>query len=218
MIWYIARSGGLIAWALLALSVIWGLALSTKVTHGRPKPAWLLDLHRFLGGTALVFTVIHVTSISLDTYVHFGPVNVLVPFTGSWHPVAVAWGILGVYALLAVEVTSLLRKRLPKNVWRKTHFLAFAAFGLTTLHAMTAGTDRHTAAMKLAVVSISALIVGLTGLRIYQAATKPPRPVPATSKPRPTPTPTRVRTASTPYIATAPTAKRPLVAAGRERQ
>ena len=172
MIWYVARSGGLMAWALLALSVIWGLALSTKVTQGRPRPAWLLDLHRFLGGTALVFTTVHVTSITLDTYVHFGPVNVLVPFAGSWHPAAVAWGIVGVYALLAVEVTSLLRRHLPKKVWRRTHFLAFAAFGLTTLHAMTAGTDRHTAAMKLAVVSVSTLIAGLTALRIYQSATK----------------------------------------------
>ena len=173
MIWYLARSGGLIAWALLALSVIWGLALSTKVTHGRPRPAWLLDLHRFLGGTALVFTAVHVASMSLDTYVHFGPVNVLVPFTGSWHPAAVAWGIIGVYALLAVELTSLLRKHLPKRVWRKTHFLAFAAFGLTTLHAMTAGTDRHTAVLQLAVASVSALVAGLTALRIYQSATRP---------------------------------------------
>lgn len=218
MIWYVARSGGLIAWALLALSVIWGLALSTKVTQGRPKPAWLLDLHRFLGATALVFTAIHVTSISLDTYVHFGPVNVLVPFTGSWHPDAVAWGILGVYALLAVEVTSLLRKRLPKNVWRKTHFLAFAAFGLTTLHAMTAGTDRHTAAMQLAVVTTSALIAGLTALRIYQATTKAPRPAmaAATTRRGTAPRPVSARYAATPPGADRRPAARPLVGAGRQ--
>jgi hypothetical protein len=90
ILWYVARSGGLVAWGLLALSVIWGLAMSTKVMKGRPRPTWILDLHRFLGGTALVFAAIHVVSISLDTYVHFGPVEVLVPFTGSWHPVAVA--------------------------------------------------------------------------------------------------------------------------------
>ena len=29
--WYVARSGGIVAWALLAASVLWGLALSTKV-------------------------------------------------------------------------------------------------------------------------------------------------------------------------------------------
>ena len=160
----------------------------------------------------------YITSISLDTYVHFGPVNVLVPFTGSWHPDAVAWGILGVYALLAVEVTSLLRKRLPMNVWRKTHFLAFAAFGLTTLHAMTAGTDRRTAAMQLAVVTISTLIAGLTALRIYQASTKAPRPAMAatTASRRATPRPVSAPSAGPPPRPARPPAERPLVAAGRQ--
>ena len=174
ILWYVARSGGLIAWGLLALSVIWGLALSTKVMKGRPRPAWLLDLHRFLGGTALVFTAVHVISISLDTYVHFGPIELVVPFTGTWHPVAVAWGILAFYALLAVEITSLLRRRISKRVWRSTHYLAFPLFALTTVHALSAGTDRHTLAVRLAVLSATTVILALTGLRLLQAS--PSRP------------------------------------------
>ena len=54
MTWYIARSSGIVAWLLLAGSVLWGLALSTKVLRGKPRPNWILDLHRFLGGIALV--------------------------------------------------------------------------------------------------------------------------------------------------------------------
>ena len=71
---------------------------------------------------------------SIRPYVHFGLVEVLVPFTGTWHPAAVAWGIIGLYALAAVEVTSLLRRRLSKRVWRATHFLSFPLFALTTVH------------------------------------------------------------------------------------
>jgi hypothetical protein len=174
ILWYVARSGGLVAWGLLALSVIWGLAMSTKVMKGRPRPTWILDLHRFLGGTALVFAAIPVVSISLDTYVHFGPVEVLVPFTGSWHPVAVAWGILGLYALWAVEITSVLRRHLSKRVWRSTHYLAFPLFALTTVHALSAGTDRHSVAFRLAVVGASAVILGLIGLRVVRAGQDPP--------------------------------------------
>jgi hypothetical protein len=48
-----------------------------------------------------------------DSYVHFSLVNVLVPLTGDWHPLAVAWGIAGMYLLLAVELTSLARPRVP---------------------------------------------------------------------------------------------------------
>jgi hypothetical protein len=90
--WYTARAGGIVAWVLMGIGVVWGLALSTKVTRGRPRPNWILDLHRFLGALALVFTGVHVAAIVADSYVHFGLTEVLVPFTGSWHPVAVAWG------------------------------------------------------------------------------------------------------------------------------
>ena len=92
--WYAARAAGIVAWALAAGSVVWGLALSTRATGRKPRPAWLFDLHRFLGGLALVFTAIHVVAIVADTYVHFSLINVLVPFTGTWHPAAVAWGIV----------------------------------------------------------------------------------------------------------------------------
>ena len=50
--WYVARAGGIVAWALLTASVLWGLILSTKLRPPRVRPAWTLDLHRFLGGRA----------------------------------------------------------------------------------------------------------------------------------------------------------------------
>ena len=50
--WYTARAGGIVAWALLAASVVWGLLLSTRVRPGGVAPSWILDLHRFLGGLA----------------------------------------------------------------------------------------------------------------------------------------------------------------------
>ena len=148
--WYATRSAGIVAWVLLVLSVLWGLALSTKVFGKRPRPNWLLDLHRFLGGLAVVFTAVHVVAIVLDSFVAFTPLNVLVPFTGSWHPGAVAWGIVAMYTLVAVELTSLLRKRISKQAWRVTHYLSFPLFALATIHVLTAGTDRHTFLLRCA--------------------------------------------------------------------
>ena len=107
LLWYTARSSGIVAWALVNAGVLWGLVLSTKLLGKRPRPNWVLDLHRILGGAAVVFTGIHVASIVLDSYVHFGLVDVLVPLASSSHPVAVAWGIVALYLVLAVEVTSL---------------------------------------------------------------------------------------------------------------
>src|SRR5947208_13077297 len=104
MLWHTARAAGIVAWALAATSVIWGLALSTRALGRKPRPAWLFDLHRFLGGLALIFTGVHVLAVLFNAYVHFSLVNILVPFTGTWRPPAVAWGIVGVYLLLAVEL------------------------------------------------------------------------------------------------------------------
>ena len=182
--WYTARSGGIVAWALLAASVLWGLALSTKVLRGKPRPNWILDLHRFLGGLALIFTGIHVLAIIFDSFVHFGLVEVLVPFTGNWHPVAVAWGIIGLYLLAAIEVTSLARKRLSKKVWRSTHYLSFPLFALTTIHALSAGTDRSTFILRWGIIAVVVAVTGLTAMRINKAdkhdvLTSPPSGAPA---------------------------------------
>ncbi len=173
LIWYTARASGLVAWALLAASVLWGLAQTTRMFRAsqRARPAWLLDLHRFLGASALVFLAVHITSILLDTYVHFGIIEVLVPFTGTWHPGAVAWGIAAMYLLLAVELTSLLRSRLPRRVWRATHYVTFPLFAVATVHALTAGTDRHLAPMQIGMLAVSALIAGLLVFRIVAHAT-----------------------------------------------
>ena len=167
--WYVARAAGLVAWTLLTASVFWGLSISTKVFRGKPRPAWMLDLHRYLGGLATIFTVLHVAAIVADSYVHFDLMSILVPFAGSWRPVAVAWGVVGMYLLLAVELTSLVRTRLPKKLWRATHYASFPLFGLATLHALTAGTDGSAWLVQLAAAGAAIGIAAMTVLRVVQS-------------------------------------------------
>jgi predicted ferric reductase len=189
VLWYSARAAGIVAWALATASVVWGLALSTRATGRTARPAWLFDLHRFLGGIALTFTGIHVSSVLVDSYVHFGLVNVLVPFTGTWHPLAVAWGIVAFYALLAVELTSLARPRIPKVLWRRVHFASFALFAAGTVHALTAGTDAHSTAFTIAALAACGLVGALTAIRVATSlearrrrAIPPAPPAPAVTR------------------------------------
>jgi methionine sulfoxide reductase heme-binding subunit len=166
--WFTARASGIVAWGLAAASVVWGLALSTRLLGRRPRPAWLLDLHRYLGGLALSFTGVHVLSVLADSYVHFSLVNVLVPLTGDWHPLAVAWGIAGMYLLLAVELTSLARPRVPRRLWRRVHYAGFAVYVMTTVHGV-AGTDGRSPAFLVANAVVAALVAGLTASRVAAA-------------------------------------------------
>ena len=171
--WDVARAGGLVAWTLATASVVWGLALSTRLARRKPWPAWLLDLHRFLGALAVIFTVVHVGAILMDSYTHFGIAAVLVPFVATWHPAAVAWGIVAFYLLVAVEVTSLLKRRIGKRWWRRVHFGSFALFVFATVHAVMAGTDTKTDLVLGAIVLLSLPVAALTAVRIGGAGPAP---------------------------------------------
>ncbi len=172
--WDTARAGGIVSWCLLAAGVLWGLAISTKATVGRVRPNWMLDLHRFLGGLAVVFVGVHVVAIVLDSFVHFGLAEVLVPLASSWHPVAVAWGIVAMYLVLAVELTSLARRRLPKRIWHGVHLLAYPTFALATIHGLSAGTDRQNLLWQVVVWVTVAAIVVLTTVRVVGLSRRPP--------------------------------------------
>jgi hypothetical protein len=174
LLWYVARASGIVAWSLVSASVLWGLALSTRAFGRRMKHSWLLDLHRFLGGLALVFTAVHILAIVSDSYVHFGLVEVLVPLAATWHPLAVSFGIVGFYLLLAVELTSLARDRLPRRLWRQVHFASFPLFAVTTVHLLAAGTDAQNPVLTGAVIGVVASVGALTTYRFL-----PEDPAPA---------------------------------------
>ena len=70
--WYVARSSGIVAWATVTASILWGLTLSSRLVRKRGVPAWLLDLHRYLGTLSLVFVLIHLGGLWADNFVYFG--------------------------------------------------------------------------------------------------------------------------------------------------
>lgn len=167
--WYVARSSGIVAWALLTAAVVWGLLLSTRIIANRKAPKWLLDLHRFLGGLSVVFVGVHIAGLVADSYVHFGVADILVPFASSWKPTAVALGVVGMWLLLAVEGTSLLMRHLPRKRWHAIHLLSYVLFWMSTLHGMLAGTDRHEPPLALGEIAAALLVVFLTVYRVVQS-------------------------------------------------
>ena len=163
--WYLARATGYVAWALVTTSVITGLLLSTRLTNGRPTPAWTLDLHRFLAGTAVAFTGLHIVGLVADNYVHFGAADLLIPFASGWRTGAVALGVIAMYLLAAIEISSLLMRRLPRRLWRAIHLSSYVAFWAATFHLTTAGTDAGHPASKVATALAIAAVVFLTLVR-----------------------------------------------------
>jgi predicted ferric reductase len=159
--WYVARGAGLLTWALLVASMTWGLLYATRVLGRRASAWWLLGVHRFLGASALVFIGIHVAALIADSYVHFSLTDAFVPFTGSWHPVAVGWGIVTMYLLVTIEITSLLRSRMDRQLWRMIHLASYPAFALATVHGLAAGTD-----LRAMVSTAMAIVLGTVAIAV----------------------------------------------------
>ena len=163
--WYVARATGLVAWALAVASILWGLALSTRAGGKRPKAPWLLDLPRHLGGLTMAAVALHLVALVADSFATFDLVDLLVPFASGWRPGPVAWGVVAFWLLLAVEVTSLLGRRVPKKWWRRVHLTSYVVAVTATVHGLTAGADAGNPVVLGAVVVATAAIAFFTAYR-----------------------------------------------------
>lgn len=144
--WYVARATGLVAWALLALSTALGVVVTARGASVR-RPAWFVDFHRGLSGLACVFVGGHLVAILADSFANLGILDLLVPMRSTLSPGALAWGIVALYLLVAVEATSLAQRRLPYRCWRRVHYLGLVIFLLSTVHGLLAGTDADNRAL-----------------------------------------------------------------------
>jgi hypothetical protein len=148
-------------------------ATATHVLGRRAPSAWLLSVHRALGGLALTF------------------LGVLVPFASGWRTAAVAWGIVGAWLLVAVETTSLVRHRLPTRLWRWVHLSSCVTFVTATVHLFTAGSDTSGLAIRSAVVLLTGVVALLSIAAVLDLShTAPPSSADLADRP-----PTRTRSA-----------------------
>ena len=171
--WYVARAGGIMAWALVLTSCTWGLLHALRAFGRRPSPSWMLSTHRYLSALAVVFVGVHVVALLADSFVQFSLADVLVPMVSTWHPLAVAWGVVGMYVLVAVEVTSLLRARLTPKAWRGVHMLSYVLLALVTIHFLSAGTDARDILPTTSAVLIGvATVFGAAMLLTWRTAPK----------------------------------------------
>jgi len=203
--WYVTRASGVVAYALLAASVVFGVVMAGRLHGKRPSRPWVLDVHRMLGGLAVLLVGVHIGALLLDRFVSFDVADVLVPFASAWNPAAVAAGAVALWMLAAVELTSLVRNRIPNHVWRRVHMLSFAVFVLASAHFVAAGTDATSPVAIISLLAVISTVVGLTGIRMARllaptGSTRPqraaaPEAAPAVScaPPPPRPLPRRAR-------------------------
>lgn len=139
--WDATRSSANVAWVLLLFTILWGVLLTTRVLRGIDRPAWLLDLHKWLGVVVIVFSVIHMVTLVLDSYINFSVWSVLIPGLSTYRTWSVAAGVLGFWLLVTVQLTSVFKRKFTQRTWRQIHMLSYPLYGIIAVHALTAGSD-----------------------------------------------------------------------------
>src|SRR2546426_653761 len=86
--WDVARAGGFTAYVLLTLSVVVGLALSTRLQSPSRWPRLLnSELHNFLTLLSTIFLGVHVLAVVVDPFTHFGWNEILIPLASHYRTV-----------------------------------------------------------------------------------------------------------------------------------
>jgi DMSO/TMAO reductase YedYZ heme-binding membrane subunit len=164
--WYVARSSGIVSWATVTASILWGLTLSSRLVRKRGVPAWLLDLHRYLGTLSLVFVLVHIGGLVADNFVYFGPSELFVPGKSPWKTSAVAWGIVAFYFLAAIQISSWLMRHMKRRIWHAIHLSSIGLWITATVHTFLAGQDRHNTLLQWFVLGSTILVLQITLFRV----------------------------------------------------
>jgi predicted ferric reductase len=132
-------------------------------------------LHQFLATAGLALIGVHVGGLLLDTFTPFSPADVLIPLHSTYRPVAVALGIVAMYASVFVIVLSWMRKTIGTTWWRRSHLLAVPTFAVALTHGIFAGADTTRSWMWWGYVASAIVVVFLLVLRALTSGVRPVR-------------------------------------------
>lgn len=159
-LWLATRATGEISLVLFTAVTVLGIATTKGWASSRWPESVVTLLHRNISLLSLVFLVLHVATTVLDGYVPIGWVDAVVPFRSSYRTVWVGLGTVAFDLVLALIVTSLLRRRIPPSLWKGIHWTAYLMWAVSVLHGLGAGSDR-TLTRVLAVAMVASVLAAV---------------------------------------------------------
>jgi sulfoxide reductase heme-binding subunit YedZ len=139
--WYATRSTGAMALILLTASVVLGV-IDVRRLASSTWPRFVVDaLHRNLALLSMVFLLLHILTSVLDSFAPIPLSAAVLPFLSSYRPFWLGLGTVAFDMILAVTITSLLRRSFGHELWRKVHWLSYASWPIALLHGFGTGSD-----------------------------------------------------------------------------
>jgi len=175
VLWYASRATGVVALLLMTAVLLLGLLVTRQGRlPGLPRFA-VTGLHRNLSLVAVVFVVLHVLTAVADSYVRIPLISAVVPLASSYERLALGLGAVSLDIMIAVIVTSLLRRHLSRGLWRAVHLLAYVSWPVAWLHSITSSTDLRHGWLFLTAVGCALLVVVAVLWRLSAASRDVPR-------------------------------------------
>ncbi len=161
-LWYLTRATGAVTLLLLTVTVVLGVSNVTRIK----APGWprfvVEGVHRNVSLLAIVTLAVHIATSVLDPFGSISLLNAVVPFTGTYRPLWLGLGAFASDLLLAIAITSVVRRRLGHGVWRGTHWLAYLCWPLAVVHGLGTGSDvRQLWLLALTAICVTAVVVAV---------------------------------------------------------
>ena len=175
LLWYASRATGVVALLLLTGVMVLGMLVNRQGRlPGLPKFA-VTGLHRNLSLLAVVFVVLHVLSAVADSYVNIPLASAVVPFDSPYERLWLGLGAVSLDLMVALIVTSLLRRHLSRWAWRVVHLLSYLSWPVAWAHSFFASGDLQHGVLFL-IALLCAIAVGAALVwRLAAAARDVPR-------------------------------------------
>jgi DMSO/TMAO reductase YedYZ heme-binding membrane subunit len=138
---------------LLTTAVVLGVVSVVRVHSPRWPRFALAQLHRNIALLALVFGTVHVVTAVVDSFVPLRVADAFIPFAAAYKPFWLALGTIGADLMLAVLITTALRRRLGFAAWRSVHLLSYACWATSVVHAIGIGSDARSAVWGVMIVA-----------------------------------------------------------------
>jgi predicted ferric reductase len=128
---------GLVAMVLLTLNILFGLLLSARYNTLRSWPRRRLpifEIHNWTAYIALGLIVAHPALLLFSQTSRFGLGDILWPLKSPHQTLYNTLGAAAFYCVAFVVATSYFRSRLGSRLWKKLHYVSYAAAGLLFVH------------------------------------------------------------------------------------
>lgn len=165
--WYLSRASAFVAYVLLWWSMILGLSITNRLARAWPGGPAAAELHEHASLLGLGFVAVHALVLLADQYIGYTLPQILLPFVGSYLPLWVGFGQVGLYLMILVTASFYVRRWIGARTWRTLHYLSFVVFVLALLHGLFTGSDSSTAWAFWMYIGTGASVVAMTIYRIF---------------------------------------------------